>query len=182
MRSAPRNLLSSSATLVAEDGGMLGPVAILDISTGGARLAVPADRTLPSRFGIILPGQQQRLCEVRWRLTHALGVRFVDRAPTRPISTLSRIQELEAAIARLERENAVLAQELSLHRAFQFEAPCPGASDPRAETRSRATPVLPARAGAPQPLESRRTPPAKEPRLAPSARFLGTLRARAAGA
>ena len=161
MRSAPRNLTSSSATLAAEDGGVLGTVAVLDISTGGARLAVPSDRVLPSRFRIVLPGQQQRLCEVRWRLTQALGVRFVDRAPMRPTSTMSRIQELEAAIARLERENAVLAQELSLHRAFQFETPRPGA---------------------PQPADSRRTPPAREPRLVPSARFLGTFHARAEGA
>lgn len=182
MRSAPRNLLSSSATLVAEDGGLLGPVAILDISTGGARLAVPADRALPGRFGIILPGQQQRLCEVRWRLTHALGIRFLDRAPVRPASPLSRIQELEAAIARLERENAVLAQELALHRAFQFDALRPGASDPEAQSSSGAMPAAPARAGAPQASESRRTPPAREPRLAPSARFLGTFRARAEGA
>jgi hypothetical protein len=161
MRSAPRNLTSASATLFAEDGGVLGTVAVLDLSTGGARLAIPSDRALPTRFKIVLPGEKQRLCEVRWRLTHALGIRFVDRAPVRPPSTKSRIQELEAAIARLERENAVLAQELSLHRAFQFEIP---------------------RAGAPQPVELRRTPPAREARAAPSARFLGTFRARAEGA
>jgi hypothetical protein len=177
MRSAPRNLISPSATLVAEDGGMLGPVMILDVSTGGARLAVPADRALPGRFEIILPGQQRRLCEVRWRLTHALGVRFVDRAPVRRASPLNRIQELEAAIARLERENAVLAQELSLHRAFQFEGLRPGGSD-KVDSSSGAVPAPPGRAGA-QPAESRRTAPAREPKLVPSARFIGTFRARA---
>jgi hypothetical protein len=182
MRSAPRNLISSAATLVAEDGCMLGPAGVLDISTGGARLAVASDRTLPNRFTIALPGQQPRLCEVRWRLTHALGVRFLDRAPARPASTLSRIQELEAAISRLERENAVLVQELSLHRAFRFEQPCPGASGPRLESAYAAGSGPASRAGAPQASEPRRTIPTREPRPAPSARFLGTFRARAEGA
>jgi PilZ domain-containing protein len=51
---------------------------ILDISLGGAQLAIPAGYVLPDQFMIIPPS---RLCRVAWRKEDRIGVAFQPEEP-----------------------------------------------------------------------------------------------------
>jgi hypothetical protein len=51
---------------------------IVDISQGGAQLAIPADCVLPDEFMLIPPS---RLCRIAWRKEDRVGVAFQAEAP-----------------------------------------------------------------------------------------------------
>jgi hypothetical protein len=66
--------------MVGNDGSIIGPCTMFDVSAGGARLkvgtgiAVPADFILHlSKFG----GNMRRRCAVVWRMEAETGIRFL---------------------------------------------------------------------------------------------------------
>jgi hypothetical protein len=153
MRSGPRVSIRIPAKLLDGQGEPVADVTVTDISPGGARLLVPPGSSIPEEVHLLIPNRgERRPCQVRWRLTGAVGVRFTDRrsAPRRP-GVASRTLELEAAVARLEREKAALVRELAMHRAFSFRevedappaAPAPGPAPASAKAAATARFVTP---------------------------------------
>jgi hypothetical protein len=54
---------------------------LADISQSGARLVVAQSRRLPDQFTLVLSGEMKRRCEVVWRTSQELGVRFLPKPP-----------------------------------------------------------------------------------------------------
>jgi len=168
MRSDSRSSTSIAAAVLDDAGGVLERVEIVNISAGGARLAVETGWNLPARFTLAIPERdERRACLVRWRLTRAVGVCFEEaatgRPPRAPASAL-RLQELEREVQRLLDENRSLTRELALHEVFRF--------DPFERRAAGAAVEMPGLLRLPGPS-------AKRPAPAPTARFLPMLKAAA---
>ena len=127
MRSDSRSSTSIAAAVLDDAGGVLERVEIVNISAGGARLAVEAGWNLPARFTLAIPERdERRACLVRWRLTRAVGVCFAEaaagRRPGAPAAASAlRLLELEREVLRLLEENRSLTRELALHEVFRFD-------------------------------------------------------------
>ena len=169
MRSDSRSSTSIAAAVLDDAEGVLERVEIVNISAGGARLAVEAGWSLPARFTLAIPERdERRACLVRWLLTRAVGVCFAEaaagRRPGAPAASALRLLELEREVLRLLEENRSLTRELALHEVFRF--------DPF-ERRA-------AGAGVESPgLQRLPAGPGKRPAPAPTARFVPMLKASA---
>jgi hypothetical protein len=169
MRSDSRSSTSIAAAVLDDAGGVLERVEIVNISAGGARIAVEAGWNLPARFTLAIPERgERRACIVRWRLTRAVGVCFAEaaasRRPRAPAASALRLLELEQEVQRLLDENRSLTRELALHDVFRF--------DPFERRPAGAAIEMPGFQRAP-------APPGKRPVPAPTARFLPMLKAAA---
>src|ERR1700755_1134481 len=60
--------------------GIRVPCTIWDISEGGARLAAPRPKVLPTHFILLLShdGTARRFCRIVWRSETQIGVQFVE--------------------------------------------------------------------------------------------------------
>lgn len=78
-RRRPRRALSYPVQLVSPDGGQSFPCVFADVSESGARLMVEDAAAVPDRIVLMLAGDDgaRRHCEVVWRETDRLGVRFL---------------------------------------------------------------------------------------------------------
>jgi PilZ domain len=76
-RRHPRKAVSVSAE-VTIGGAVQCECTIVDISLGGAQLALPAGCTLPDQFMLTPPS---RLCRVAWRNKDRVGVAFLAEEP-----------------------------------------------------------------------------------------------------
>jgi PilZ domain len=170
MRSDSRTSISIAAAVLDDSGEVLERVEIVNISAGGARIAVEAGWNLPARFTLAIPDRdERRACIVRWRLTRAVGVCFADAAAGRPsrapaAASVPRLLELEQEVQRLLEENRSLTRELALHEVFRF--------DPFERRAAGAAVEVPGLLRLP-------VQPGKRPAPAPTARFLPMLKASA---
>ena len=71
-RKYPRKTVHISAEITVGDS-ILCECTIMDISQGGAQLAIPAGCVVPDQFMLIPPS---RLCRVAWRKEDRVGVAF----------------------------------------------------------------------------------------------------------
>ncbi len=170
MRSDSRSSTLIAAAVLDDAGGVLERVEIVNISAGGARLAVAAGWNLPARFTLAIPERdERRACLVRWRLTRAVGMCFAEaaagRRPGAPAAASAlRLLELEREVLRLLEENMSLTRELALHEVFRF--------DPFERRAAGAGVKLPGLQRLPAGL-------GKRPAPVPTARFLPMLKASA---
>src|SRR6476620_5889089 len=85
MRSEDRASTSLAGWVLDTAGQKIRDVEVIDLSAGGARLAVPDGHIFPDELILEIPSRSEaRRCQIRWRITNAVGVRFVDRRPAPP--------------------------------------------------------------------------------------------------
>jgi hypothetical protein len=116
-RVAPRQVTFLKGSIMRSDGSVLEHVSVENLSAVGARLKVASGWALPDEMTLDIPARQERrTCQVRWRLSGAVGVLFRDRARPVPRSgeadIAARLIELEAEIRQLQRENEHLRDRL----------------------------------------------------------------------
>jgi hypothetical protein len=78
-RKAARRRVRQPALMVRQDGSVIGPCLLLDISAGGARLKIDGDFTAPPEFTLLLSqfnSAMRRQCTIAWEREKQLGVRF----------------------------------------------------------------------------------------------------------
>ena len=66
--------------MLREDGSIIGPCTMLDVSATGARLKMPAETDAPSEFILLLykvNAAMRRRCAVTWHDEKTMGVRFL---------------------------------------------------------------------------------------------------------
>ena len=66
--------------MMSDEGSIIGPCTMLDVSAGGARLKLGADLAVPDHFTLLLSkidGRLKRRCVVAWRKDKQVGIRFV---------------------------------------------------------------------------------------------------------
>lgn len=80
-RAAPREALTTPATIYDKDGSFLFPCVIRDLSKSGGRLELFKETALPQYFFLsLLPdGGGRRLCSKVWQLALIVGVRFAEK-------------------------------------------------------------------------------------------------------
>jgi PilZ domain len=82
-RKAVRRMISQPALMVREDGSIIGPCTLLDVSATGARLKTNPDVPPPPEFTLLLSkinNAMRRHCKVAWQDDKYIGVRFTDVA------------------------------------------------------------------------------------------------------
>ncbi len=65
--------------MVRDDGSIIGPCTLLDISSGGARLKLDGDFAAPTEFTLLLSkfnSAMRRQCTIAWANEKQVGVRF----------------------------------------------------------------------------------------------------------
>jgi hypothetical protein len=73
----------SYATIYDVERHLERPCILSDFSDGGAKITgVRADK-IPDEFRLRMPEGDRRGCRVVWRTENSLGVKFVDRVPSR---------------------------------------------------------------------------------------------------
>lgn len=80
LRKATRRQVSQQALMLREDGSIIGPCTMLDVSASGARLKLPAEIVAPSEFILLLSkvnAAMRRRCIVAWQDQPNIGVRFL---------------------------------------------------------------------------------------------------------
>lgn len=77
-RKHPRQQTKISATLVARDGLARIPVAITDVSLGGARVHYPADLEPIGELYLLVPEHSIWPCRLVWHQHPSLGLRFIE--------------------------------------------------------------------------------------------------------
>jgi hypothetical protein len=97
-RKSRRRSISYMARLELRPGRPVGCI-LSDISNTGARLTVPYPDKVPERFLLWLTstGSARRTCEVVWRKTHQLGVKFGRRLPENRRAVLEPVEDPAAA-------------------------------------------------------------------------------------
>lgn len=78
-RKSRRRQVCQPALMVDDNGSVIGPCTLLDVSAGGARLSLPAEVTLPSEFVVLLSkyrGAAKRRCILTWTMGTQAGIRF----------------------------------------------------------------------------------------------------------
>ena len=78
-RKSPRRAVRQPAIIVKDDGSVLGPCMMLDVSATGAKLRPKLPDAVPHEFVLVLSrdGGLRRHCMVAWRAGTTMGVRFV---------------------------------------------------------------------------------------------------------
>ena len=77
-RTAERYKVDCSARVQAHAGGEASDCRLVDISDAGVRLHA-GDIEIPDEFVLMLPAENQnRSCQVVWRLGFEIGARFID--------------------------------------------------------------------------------------------------------
>ena len=79
-RKLARRHVEQSVLLMSIEGALIGQCTMLDVSSGGARLKLPADIVVPDLFTLFLSkldGRLKRQCIVAWLKDKSIGVRFV---------------------------------------------------------------------------------------------------------
>jgi hypothetical protein len=78
-RQGCRRSVRLTAMMVGTDGSGLGSCLMVDVSGGGARLAVKAADAVPDEFVLWLSphGNVRRRCLVMWRSDAEIGIRFI---------------------------------------------------------------------------------------------------------
>ena len=79
LRKAARRRVSQPALMVRDDGSIIGPCTLLDISSGGARLKLGGDFAAPAEFTLLLSkfnSSIRRQCTIAWEHEKHVGVRF----------------------------------------------------------------------------------------------------------
>lgn len=125
LRSEPRSRTFQRGTIFALDGAMLEHVTVQNLSVAGARLTVQLGRDIPDDVILGITARHERhRCKVRWRLTAAIGVVFVDRLRSVPKraapDVAARLLELEQEVGRLAAQNRELLRELAAYRVFDY--------------------------------------------------------------
>ena len=80
LRKMPRAQVTQPAYIADEDGKLLFPCTMLDVSAGGAKLQIEDDtKDLPDAFILVLSkaGQVRRRCKAVWRTSKTVGVQFI---------------------------------------------------------------------------------------------------------
>lgn len=80
LRKAVRRNVSQQALMLRDDGSIIGPCTMLDVSATGARLKVAPEIETPSEFMLLLSkvnAAMRRRCVVAWREKEDIGVRFL---------------------------------------------------------------------------------------------------------
>jgi hypothetical protein len=72
-------LKSQDKTLYGDDQHLERPCVLVDLSSGGAKIAGVRVRTIPDVFRLRTPLGDRRSCRVVWRTEDALGVEFTDQ-------------------------------------------------------------------------------------------------------
>jgi hypothetical protein len=62
------------------------PCILVDVSSGGAKIAGVRAYTIPDEFRLRTPLGERRSCRVMWRTEDALGVEFIDHIDRHEIS------------------------------------------------------------------------------------------------
>jgi hypothetical protein len=110
-RDSERILAFLKATVRYQNKNVTMDCIVRNISQTGARLEICAPVSLPIEFELEIPARGAMLqCQLKWRNSNAVGVRFKDIAhpPSAPPERHEKIR-----IEALERENAKLRQQLS---------------------------------------------------------------------
>lgn len=79
-RKSRRRQVSQPALMVDNDGSIIGPCTMFDVSAGGARLKVDIEIAIPPDFILQLSkfsASTRRHCAVVWRLKAETGIRFL---------------------------------------------------------------------------------------------------------
>ena len=79
LRKATRRRVRQPALMVRDDGSIIGPCTLLDISAGGAKLKLCGDFAAPAEFTLRLSkfnNSMRRQCTVAWAHEKHVGVRF----------------------------------------------------------------------------------------------------------
>jgi hypothetical protein len=78
-RKSFRRSVRQPAMIFNNVGSILGPCAIVDVSTAGAKLRPLKPMEVPAEFVLVLSkdGQVRRRCIVAWQSDAAIGVRFI---------------------------------------------------------------------------------------------------------
>jgi len=78
-RSHIRRSVAQRARIESPDGLFAGDCTMIDVSAGGARLALSTPNRLPNRFFLILSydGTLRRLCQPVWQTDTKAGVQFI---------------------------------------------------------------------------------------------------------
>jgi hypothetical protein len=94
-RKNTRHNVRQGARMLRADGSLLGPCVMMDVSAGGARLAVKSSDELPDHFSLVLSrdGQVRRDCWVAWRTGSAIGVEFV---PPQSVTRRNKTRQAKA--------------------------------------------------------------------------------------
>ena len=79
-RKFARRRVEQLVLMMSDEGSIIGPCTMLDVSAGGARLKLGTDLAVPQNFTLLLSkidGRLKRHCVVAWRKEKQVGVRFV---------------------------------------------------------------------------------------------------------
>jgi hypothetical protein len=80
LRKATRRNVALQTLMLRDDGTIIGPCTMLDVSASGARLKLPAEVAAPSEFVLLLSkvnAAMRRRCAVAWHDKQMIGVRFL---------------------------------------------------------------------------------------------------------
>ena len=86
-RKERRRQIYQPALMINERGAVIGPCRILDVSAGGARLALNAEVDVPATFLILLSkyrGAPKRQCILSWKKGMQVGIRFQEHGKPPP--------------------------------------------------------------------------------------------------
>jgi hypothetical protein len=78
-RKVRRRHVLQPALIIDDNGAVVGPCTMLDVSAGGAKLMLSTELTLPPTFVILLSkysGALKRHCVVAWQKGRQVGIRF----------------------------------------------------------------------------------------------------------
>jgi hypothetical protein len=98
LRKHRRVELNYTARILGLGGETICDCAVLDVSQGGARIAVLASEIVPDEFLLIFSGGSSvsRKCKVVWRRAENIGVTFLKVGDTAAAKTAMRITRLLA--------------------------------------------------------------------------------------
>jgi hypothetical protein len=80
LRKATRRHVSQQALMLHEDGSIIGPCTMLDVSATGARLKLASGIVAPPEFTLLLSkvnAAMRRRCVVAWQNDRTVGIRFL---------------------------------------------------------------------------------------------------------
>ena len=80
-RKWPRRTVNQPVLMAQDDGRMIAPCTMVDVSAGGARLRLDAEVPVPNEFNLMLSkfnAGLKRRCLIAWRDERQMGVRFLN--------------------------------------------------------------------------------------------------------
>lgn len=81
-RKTKRRHVSQPVLMLHDDGSIIGPCTILDVSAGGARLKLTDGLTAPAEFVLLISkfdSSMRRRCAAVWQHEAQVGIRFLQR-------------------------------------------------------------------------------------------------------